>query len=267
MRSSSKEGSYFFQSLEACMDLVGSTVTGFSESSGDGALVTLAVAASVFLGWRALSLLTHESLAVASVYSTFLLFVYEVESCGAAPRIIWPVRAWVTVVVAWTTYQILLWRSTMRSLYNRWEPESPSFARCPSLEDREQDGRAHALDMSHVHLSLVDFMWAVIFVGLPLQFHFFFGGSGRSLGLLKVSLFSVMKSLHRPVQSQDHREVAAAFVLETTMAVFVVDGCEEREDGSVEVRFGIPSVKYVDSNFKVVEGRSPIHPSFTMPPH
>jgi hypothetical protein len=219
------------------------------------------------LGWRALSLLKHESLAVASVYSTFLLFVYEVESCGAAPRILWPVRAWATIVVAWTTYEILLWRSKMRSLYKRWEPESPSFARCPTLGDREQDGRADALDMSHVHLSLVDFMWAVIFVGLPLQFHFFFGGAGRSLGVLKMCLFSVMKFLHRPVQSQDHREVAAALILETPMAVYVVDGFEEREDGSVEVRFDIPSVKFVDINSKVVEGRSPLHPSFTMPPH
>ncbi|CAE7726724.1 unnamed protein product [Symbiodinium sp. CCMP2456] len=109
------------------------------------------------------------------------------------------------------------------------------------------------LDIDHIYLALVPFLWGQIFIGLPAWANMLFGAKGTP-GALRFGFWQLLYRLGypRPVV-KDPRKTCAELLLETSLAIYFQ---EQRVggDGRKVAHFKIPSVPHLTGdNFRTIQ--------------
>jgi hypothetical protein len=145
-----------------------------------------------------------EALSVLFFYIANLTAMYGIEILSN-PQVAWMYllrwifRLWIIFLVYHTINSTIGWFLYMKPKKERWADDSPSHKRRPDLKPVDGskaprlhrrataartfgrnglelgDDREKCLDMSHVRLGYVDFMWAQIFINIPLHYNFLVG--------------------------------------------------------------------------------------------
>eukprot|EP00928_Gymnodinium_smaydae_P061246 TRINITY_DN45379_c0_g1_i1.p1 TRINITY_DN45379_c0_g1~~TRINITY_DN45379_c0_g1_i1.p1 ORF type:complete len:587 (+),score=92.24 TRINITY_DN45379_c0_g1_i1:133-1761(+) len=118
-------------------------------------------------------------------------------------------------------------------------PELPSHLGAAALDHT----LAEHLDMDHVHLAFWDFMWARIFIGLPLYANMLFGGP-NTLGVIRYAVARALQycGIFRR-EKKDPRKICSDLLLNTSAAMYVQEIMEE-VDGKKVAHFLVPDTPH-----------------------
>lgn len=166
-------------------------------------------------------------------------------------------RLFLVVFFIWAVDSYRMWKKYFSHRKNRWEEGCPSFSRRPRIGIKKQkdwktacpmtEMAKSALDMDHIYLPFIDYLWGKVFVTLPYTLSYLFGGF-NSYGYIWIRFRYFLQSygIVNPVKIRDPAKAFATTILETALAIYYTGPLEFCEDGRVLAPFTIPDCAHLN---------------------